>query len=79
MSRARIKTESYRAEDLEMDDIVKLRITNRIQWVLLTKDAEKISGDDMAVLLTYRPLIGNSASIRIGRYELIPLQVEVSA
>jgi hypothetical protein len=78
MPRHVIKTVNHRAEDLELDDIVKLRIHNRIQWVLLTRDAEKIRDQDTRVKLTYLGPIA-STSIDVGRYELVPVQIEVEA
>lgn len=78
MTRHVIRTINHRAEDLEMDDIVKLRIHNRIQWVLVQHDAEKISEQDTRVRISYLGPIGTT-TIDVGRYELVPVQIEVEA
>lgn len=71
-----IKTESYRAEDLQTDDVVKLRIHNRVQWVQLTKDAS--DPDSEHVTLTYRGTIAEG-TVQVCRWDLIPVQVEKGA
>jgi hypothetical protein len=71
-----IKTESYRAEDLATDDVVKLRIHNRVQWVQLTKDAGDPEGEH--VWLTYRGSVVEG-TVQVCRWDLVPVQIEKGA
>jgi hypothetical protein len=71
----KISVEKYRAEDLEMDDVVQLRIANRNVWVLLLADNEK-THNDLIVRLTYRDMLGGRQTKDVPRYDLIPVQVK---